>query len=115
MIIKKGQAKHETKFGVDMWIYTETSQSPAASIVYEETDQGHCEEFYHQKSYYIFYILEGQGTWVIDGVDYLVEATDLVIIPPGVKFYYKGNLKQVCITSPAWDPNYECHVRNIEL
>ncbi len=42
--------------------------------------------------------------WIIEEKEYPVEVGDIVIVPPGKKFQYKGKLKQVCITSPAWEP-----------
>jgi mannose-6-phosphate isomerase-like protein (cupin superfamily) len=115
MIIKKEQAIEFEKQGVRMMVYNSKDQCPEASIVYQETQKGHREEFYHSKSNFIFYIIEGRGTWYIEDQPYDVKAGDVVIIPPNNRFYYKGNLKQICITSPAWEEEFEHHIRNIEL
>jgi mannose-6-phosphate isomerase-like protein (cupin superfamily) len=115
MIYKREQALAVTKQGVDMWIYDSADASSNAAVVYQETRQGHAEEFYHDKSAFVFYIIEGQGVWIIEDEEYPVEATDVVVVPPGKRFYYKGNLKQVCITAPAWEAEYEHHVRDVNL
>ncbi|MBN1429109.1 MAG: cupin domain-containing protein [Anaerolineae bacterium] len=115
MIYKRKQAVAVTKQGVDMWIYNDKEACSNAAVVYQETQQGHAEEFYHSKSAFVFYIIEGHGVWVIEDEEYPVEATDVVIIPPGKRFYYKGNLKHVCVTAPAWEAEYEHHVRDIDL
>jgi mannose-6-phosphate isomerase-like protein (cupin superfamily) len=39
----------------------------------------------------------------------------VVIVPAGKKFYYRGNLKQVCVTAPAWEAEYEEHIRDVTL
>lgn len=114
MVYKFNDAKQIEKFGVNMHIYNTKDNYSLVAAVYQETPKGHFEEFYHEKSTFIYFIIEGSGTWIIEGTEYPVEAKDVVIIPPGKRFYYKGNLKQVCITAPAWDAEYERHVRNID-
>jgi mannose-6-phosphate isomerase-like protein (cupin superfamily) len=115
MVYKRNQAFAITKQGVQMWVYNDKDNCPNAAVVYQEIEHGHAEEFYHDKSAFIFYIIEGQGTWVIEDQEFPVEATDVVIVPPGKRFYYRGTLKQVCITAPAWEAEYEHHVRDIEF
>lgn len=107
MIIKKSDAFALSKCGVDMWVYNGKTELEQAGVVYQETKSGHSEEFRNTKSAFIYYIIEGSGEWVIDGEVFPVEATDVVIVPPGKWFYYRGDLKQVCITAPAWEEAYE--------
>jgi mannose-6-phosphate isomerase-like protein (cupin superfamily) len=114
MIFKKEDAPVFEKYGVSMTVYNSKEECPLAAVVYQETLTGHHEEFYHSKSYFIFYIIEGSGTWFIEDKPAEVNAGDVVIIPPGTRFYYKGCLKQVCITSPSWEPEFEHHIRDIE-
>ena len=113
MIHKRVAAIRIEKHGVKMWIYS--TDCPQAAVVYQETETGHAEEFLHETSAFIFYIIEGNGVWVIEDEEFPVEAADVVIVPPGKRFYYKGNLKQVCITAPAWEEAGEKHVRDVEL
>jgi len=115
MVFKRDKAFVAEKQGVKLWIYGGNGDCPYAAVAYQETETGHAEEFYHEKSAFVFYIIEGSGTWIIDEQEYPVKATDVVIVPPGKKFYYKGDLKQVCITAPAWEEKYEKHVRDIDL
>lgn len=115
MIYKKDKAVEFEKQGVKMRVYNSKEQCAEASVVYQETQKGHFEEFYHSKSNFIFYIIEGAGTWYIEDVPYDVGPGDVVIVPPGKRFYYKGYLKQICITSPSWEPEYEHHVRDIQF
>lgn len=103
------------KNGVQMRIYNSKEQCTQAAVVYQETKFGHSEEFLHKKSYFIFYIIEGTGTWFIEDVPHDVKAGNVVIVPPNTRFYYKGSLKQVCITSPAWEPEFEQHIRDVNL
>lgn len=114
MIFKKDNAFETEKQGVKMRIYNSKEDYAEAAVVYQETETGHKEEFYHSKSNFIFYIIEGSGTWYIEDVPHEVEQGDVIIIPPNKRFYYKGKLKQVCITAPAWEEKYEHHVKMIE-
>lgn len=98
-----------------MRIYTGASPCPNAAVVYQETETGHAEEFLHEKSAFVFYIIEGSGVWVIEDEEQPAEAGDVVIVPAGKRFYYKGSLKQICVTAPAWEEEYEVHVRDIPL
>lgn len=115
MIFHQRDAHHVSKSGVDMWIYATPSDFESAALVYQETSSGHAEEFRHTRSAFIYFIIEGAGEWVIEGETFPVKATDVVIVPPGKKFYFRGALKQICVTTPAWNPDFEEHVRNVQL
>jgi mannose-6-phosphate isomerase-like protein (cupin superfamily) len=116
VITKRRDATHVSKNHVDMWIYAAKDDLENAAVVYQETRIGHSQEFRHHKSAFIFYIIvEGAGIWVIEDEEFPVEATDLVVVPAGKRFYYRGNLKQVCITVPAWTPEHEEVTREVEL
>jgi mannose-6-phosphate isomerase-like protein (cupin superfamily) len=115
LIYKKQDAFTVEKNGVKMRIYNSNEQCPQAAVVYQETEKGHSEEFLHKESYFIFYIIEGSGTWFIEDQPYEVSAGDVVIIPPNTRFYYRGKLRQVCVTSPAWTAEQEQHIRNVNL
>jgi mannose-6-phosphate isomerase-like protein (cupin superfamily) len=115
MIYKKENAPVFEKQGVKMRVYNSKTDCLEASVVYQETEKGHSEEFYHSKSNFIFYIIEGSGTWFIEDAAYEVSSGDVIIIPPGRRFYYRGKLKQICVTAPSWEPEFEHHVRDIEF
>lgn len=115
MVFKRRDAFQASKHGVDMWVYTGRDDLEQAAVAYQETERGHAQEFRHHRSAFVFYILEGSGEWVIDGETYPVEATDVVVVPPGRAFYYRGRLKQICVTAPAWEEAYEEEVRKVAL
>jgi len=115
MVFKKDTALQISKHGVDMLIYNDAGQCGQAAVAYQETETGHAEEFLHEKNAFVFYIIEGSGTWVIEDREYDAAAGDVVIVPPGKRFWYRGALKQVCVTAPAWDGSFERHIRTVEL
>lgn len=90
-----------------MWIYGGKEQSENTAVVYQETKTGHAEELRHTKSAFVYFIIEGSGEWVIEGEHFPVQASDAVIVPAVKKFYFTGNLKQVCVTATAWEPEFE--------
>ena len=84
------------------------------SVVVETVLEGHFEEFLHEKCTFTYIFLEGSGVFYLDDEKVDVKAGDSLTIYPGTRIYYKGNLKQVLITTPAYDPKYERHIRYID-
>jgi mannose-6-phosphate isomerase-like protein (cupin superfamily) len=78
MILKRSDAFQTTKNDVDMWIYGGGDGFEQAAVVYQETSVGHSEEFRHNKSAFVFYIIEGAAEWVIEGKTFPVKAIDVV-------------------------------------
>ncbi len=115
MKYKKIKYEDTTKFnkcGVDFIGYGPINDN--MSIVMETVEKGHFEEFIHDKSTFTYIFLEGKGTFYLDDEEVKVKAGDVLSINPGTRIYYKGNLKQLLIVTPAYDPKYERHIRYIE-
>ncbi len=115
VVFKPEDAAVIEKKGVKMRIYTTKAESENAGVLYQETQKGHTEEFLHEKSDFIYYILEGSGVWIVEDREFEAQAGDVVVVPAGKRFWFRGNLKQVCITAPAWEEQYERHIRDLEL
>ena len=99
------------KFGVDITIYdTDTS----SGLVYEETQAGHCQEWYDDISTYQWYIIEGTGEFIINDQKHKVKKGDLVVVPPKNRIHYFGKLKMLLVTTPNFDPKNEHEVRLIK-
>lgn len=115
MAYKKINKKDVTTFSksdVDMFGYGELTKD--ISMVKQVVKEGHFEEFIHDKSTFIYIFLEGNGTFVLDDEKVEVSSGDVLIIEPGTRIYYYGNLKQILITSPSYDSKYERHIRNVD-
>jgi quercetin dioxygenase-like cupin family protein len=111
-VYHKANATVKHKSGVDITVYDDPGElSP--NVVYEEVEKGHSSEWYSDTSTQTWYIIEGRGTFVLDGERHAVSAGDLVVVPPKIKKYYLGKMKMVLITSPAFDPDDEHQVRLI--
>lgn len=114
-IYKKINLEEATKFnknGVNFIGYKPINDN--MSFVIETVEEGHFEEFVHDKSTFTYIFLEGNGVFYLDNEAVEVKAGDVLSISPGTRIYYKGKLKQVLITTPAYDAKYERHIRNIE-
>ncbi len=101
------------KNGVDFVGYEAINEN--MSFVIETVEKGHFEEFVHDKSTFTYIFLSGNGTFFLDDIEVKVKAGDVLSISPGTRIYYKGNLKQVLITTPAYEEKYERHIRNVEI
>ena len=84
------------------------------SFVMETVEEGHFEEFVHDRSTFTYIFLEGSGVFYLNDEEVKVKKGDVLSIDPGTRIYYKGNLKQILITTPAYDEKYERHIRNID-
>ncbi len=115
MKYKKISLEDTTRFnknGVDFIGYGPVNND--LSFVLETVEEGHFEEFVHDKCTFTYLFLEGEGTFYLDGEAVKVKKGDVLTIEPGTRIYYKGNLKQILINTPAYDPKYERHIRNID-
>lgn len=100
------------KYGVDITSYN--LHLPGCNIVHESVVEGHFEEFYSDTSTYIWFIIEGKGTYVIDDEPVHVSANDMVVVPPKHRIHYFGSMKMLLITSPPYNAKNEHHVRDIK-
>lgn len=56
------------------------------------------------------YVVSGSGRVVVENVEHSVGEGDLVLINPGEKFYWQGNMKIFMPCAPAWTPEqYKNH------
>ncbi len=102
-------ARKFTKHGVDLVVYGENY--PPVNVVHVSVKKGHFEEFYDLKSAYIYYIVSGKGTFVLNDEKIEAKATDLIVIPPKTRIHYFGTMEMVLTVSPAFDEKNERHVR----
>lgn len=100
------------KHGVDLTIYG--SDTPEANVVFVSVDEGHFEEFYNAKSHFMYYIVEGNGTFVLDDENIEASATDLIVVPPNTRIHYFGTMKMVLTVTPAFQEQDEHHVRFVD-
>jgi len=74
------------------------------SISVEDCFKGH--DRYHTNTYSkkIYYVIDGEGKFVIDGNIYNVKKEDVVCIPPNTEFVFAGKMRLLLIMNPAFRP-----------
>jgi mannose-6-phosphate isomerase-like protein (cupin superfamily) len=48
------------------------------------------------------YVSDGAGIIVVNGKEHMIQTGDLILIEPGEKFYWEGNMTIVIACTPAW-------------
>lgn len=106
------EADKFSKHGIDLIVYGQTE--PSANVCHVSVKKGHFQEFYDKKSAFTYYIVKGEGTFMLDNEPIKVKATDLMVIPPNTKIHYFGTMEMVLTVSPAWKEENEVHVRFVD-
>lgn len=106
------EADKFNKHGIDLTIYD--YNEPSANVCHVSVKEGHFQEFYDTKSAFTYYIIKGQGTFILNDKPVEAKATDLIVIPPNTRIHYFGTMEMVLTVSPAWKEENEVHVRFVD-
>ena len=55
----------------------------------------------------VYYVIDGNGRFIINGKTIKVRKTDVVIVPKNTPYNYKGKMTLLLVHTPAFDPKYE--------
>jgi len=108
----EAEADKFNKHGVDLTLYDAGVER--VEVLHVSVEEGHFQEFSDKKSYFIYYIYEGNGLFVLNDEKIEAKATDLIVIPPNTRIHYFGEMKMTLTVSPAFKPEDEVHVRFVE-
>lgn len=106
-VLKKPQDYSFEKVGIKGKKFSVADISSKTGVCQIETEKEHETTIIEHKCDFIYYILEGEGYFEIDGEKESCVEGDLVVIPAGSKFRYMGKLKMLLITTPAFYPEQE--------
>lgn len=106
-VLKEPQAVSFEKVGVQGKIFSVSDIISSAEFVLIDTENGHETMIRENVSDFIYYVLEGSGYFLINDTKEVCSQGDLVVIPSGKKFIYKGKLKMLLITTPPWQEEQE--------
>lgn len=106
-IIKEPKEFSFDKVGIKGKIFPMSDLTQSTSFVLVETESGHATTIIEHKSDFIYYILEGSGYFLINDIKEKCSQGDLVVIPAGTKFTYKGKLKLLLSCTPPWKEDQE--------
>lgn len=95
------------KVGIKGKIFSTSDLTQDLEFVRIDTDAGHETRIIEHKSTFCYYILEGSGHFEIDdSVEDCVKG-DLIVIPAGKAFTYKGSMQLLLIDTPPWQEDQE--------
>lgn len=106
------EAKKFNKHGINLTVYS--LNIPSANVVHVSVEKGHFQEFSDKESYYIYYIYEGSGTFVLNDEKIEAKKTDIIAIPPKTRIHYFGKMEMVLTVTPAFKAENETHIRFVE-
>lgn len=101
-VIKEPKEFSFDKVGIRGKIFPLSNLVQNTSFVLVYTEHGHETTIIEHESDFIYYILEGNGYFIIKDVKEECSQGDLVVIPAGTKFTYKGRLKLLLSCTPPW-------------
>jgi mannose-6-phosphate isomerase-like protein (cupin superfamily) len=108
-LTKSVDVPKKEKFGIRLDVFPNVG---GAGIVSVSVEIGYNQEFYDKQSTFTYIILEGNGTFFLDDETVEVAKGDVLSIEPNTRIYYKGKLKMILITTPAWKPENEVETRS---
>lgn len=108
-LTKKEEVPVKEKVGMVLDVYPNIKD---CGIVLENTKEGHNSEFYNTRSTFTYILLEGNGSFFLNDEEVKVSTGDMLSIPPNTRIYFKGELKMILITTPAWKQEYEVKTKD---
>lgn len=107
-LTKKEEVKKKEKVGISLDVYPDVSD---CGLVIITTEKGHNSEFVNKRSTFTYIVIDGEGLFFLDDEEVSVAKGDSISIEPNTRIYYKGKLKLVLITTPAWRQEDETIIR----
>ena len=95
------------KVGIIGRIFDSTKLTSKCEFFTVTTRFGHETTMIQHGCDFIYYILEGSGVFLINDIEQACEQGNLVVIPQGTKFTYKGTLKMFVASVPPWSQEQE--------
>jgi mannose-6-phosphate isomerase-like protein (cupin superfamily) len=106
-VIKEPRDISFDKAGVKGKIFPTETLTKTTQYFLVETQSGHETKIIEHNCDFIYYILQGSGNFIISGVKESCSVGDLVVIPAGTPFIYKGTLKMIASSTPPWREEQE--------
>ena len=103
----KFELKNAKKFGwngIKGWEYNSKNDFKNASVAYFEVDGSHG-KIRNKSNDRIYYVLEGEGEFIINEKIIFAKKSDVIIIPKNNSYDYRGKMKLFLVHTPAFDAN----------
>jgi len=92
--------------GLKGWAYNSKEEFKNASAAYFEVDGSHG-KVKTTSSDRIYFVLDGEGEFIINEKIVPVKKTDVVIVPKNTPYNYRGKMKLLLVHTPAFNPEFE--------
>jgi mannose-6-phosphate isomerase-like protein (cupin superfamily) len=106
-VLQKPPAASFEKVGITGFIFPTTDLTIKTEFVIIETETGHETSIVENECDFCYYVLSGSGFFIIDGEQEPCTEGDLVVIPAGSEFTYRGKLKMLLNVTPPFYPEQE--------
>lgn len=111
MKVTQDQTTLASLHGIDLKVYPLNRDE--IDLCRVSVKEGHFQEFFHKTSTFVYYILEGTGTFYLDGAATPVKVADVIVAPPGTKIYYFGQMEMILVTIRPYQPSDYSQVQSI--
>lgn len=95
------------RVGVRGKVFAATGLTSSCEHLLIETETGHETTIRQERSDFVYYVLDGAGTFEIDRTRMPCKKGDLVVVPHGHPFTYTGHLRMLLTCTPPFDPSQE--------
>ncbi len=92
--------------GFDAFLYNSKSEFPPCSMVFVDCHSSHARVMV-KASHRIYFVIEGEGGFVLEGRRYDVSQHDVIVIKPQTAYEYSGRMKLFEVNFPATDASDE--------
>lgn len=106
-IFKEPKDPSFEKVGIVGRIFPSASTTSKVEFFTVTTEVGHETAIIEHGCDFCYYVLEGSGIFIINDSEHRCEKGDLVVIPHGTKFTYKGGLRMFAASVPPWSADQE--------
>jgi len=111
MIIKGNEVKTISRDDIDLKVFLTKDDFPVAtsSQITLKAKHGPLKSTINDRFYYI---LDGEGVFMIGGEEGQVEKGDLVVVPKNTVYSLEGTMTVLLVNVPAFDPSGDVLVNN---
>lgn len=76
--------------------------NPNLEIYEVDIEKGHDNFIVSQKITHIYYVIDGSGSFCLNGKKFRVKIGNIIEVPPEVEYTYSGRMKLLLILTPPW-------------
>lgn len=106
-VIKEPKESDFDRVGVRGKIFPTSELTSKSQFLIITTKTGHETIIIEHECDFVYFILQGAGTFTINNTKETCQTGDLVVVPADSPFTYQGNLKMLLVITPPFTPDQE--------